>query len=383
MNDRLAGLQVVVVSRCSWTLYNFRRTLIHALKKGGAKVTALGGADHYADRLSADGISFAHVPVSRRGIDPIGDLRLLSRLTRLFSRQRPSIVHSFTIKPVVYGTIAAALARVPVRVVTITGLGHAFTSGSGLLRVIARGLYKISLRFAQVVFFQNSEDRDLFFKLKLVDPAKAHLVPGSGVDLEKFHVVPLPSATGSMPVFIMLSRLIREKGVAEFLAAAKITKQRVPSARFILLGGIDSRNPTALSAADVEQLRTSQDVEWIDEVADVRPYLQRADVVVLPSYREGLPRALLEGAAMGRALIATDVPGCRSVVIDKQTGLLVSPASSDALSAAMLKLTQDPSTLVAMGANARKFVESNFDERLVIERTIAEYRRAAAAKGVL
>jgi len=378
--DRLRGRHIVVMSRCSWTLFNFRSSLIGALRTAGASVLALGAAGGGFDaRLRAAGIEFRHVPISRRSLNPLADALLFISLLTTFRRVRPALVHAFTIKPAVFGTLAAAAAGVPVRVVTITGLGHAFISGSTLLRRVVIALYRLALPRAQRVFFQNADDRALFISLGLVAAERSELVAGSGVDLKHFAVATLPYQAGAAPSFLMIARLLKEKGVREYLQAASTVKAEHPEVTFRLLGGVDPRNPSALQPDEVAALRASAAVEWVDEVADVRPYIAAADIVVLPSYREGLPRTLLEASAMGRALIATDVEGCREVVLDSRNGYLVPAGDAQALAAAMRRMIQNPSAIAAMGANARAQAEARFDERQVLSRTLAAYEELLAS----
>jgi len=355
-------------------MHNFRLPLIRELQAQGFDVTAIGsGGDGYDTRLLEAGVDFRPVPISRRGLAPLMDLLLLVRLVLFFRRERPQVFHAFTIKPAIYGTLAAALAGVPVRVVTITGLGHAFTTASGALRRVVEILYRAALRRATRVYFQNSDDRAEFLARGLVSEEKTRLIAGSGVDTRKFAVEPLPSITGAPLTFLMVARLIREKGVLEYLAAAKSVRASNPQIGFTLLGGLDTRNPSGLTKEEVETLTAKGDVRWFDEVSDVRPHLAACDVLILPSYREGMPRAVLEAAAMGRAAIVTDVPGCRDAVESGVTGLIVPAMDSQALAAGMLELAATPSRAAEMGAAARRRVEAKFDEHGVIKQTIAAY----------
>jgi glycosyltransferase involved in cell wall biosynthesis len=379
----IAGMRITVISRCAKTLYLFRRNLVHRIGAAGAEVETLGAElDGFGTRLRAEGLSFEPIPVAMRGVAPITDLRLLISLWWRFRRRRPHVVHSFTIKPAIFGTLAASLAGVPVRVVTITGLGYAFTSaGRGLNRLVI-ALYRRALARAHRVYFQNADDRQLFLSMGLIDEARAHLSAGTGVDLERFVPAPLPGAVGAT-TFCMISRLLGEKGVREYLEAAARIRRDFPDAAFTLVGGTDTRNPTALGDAEVAALREPGGaVRWVGEVDDVRPEIARADVVVLPSYREGLPRSLLEGSAMGRAVIASDVPGCRQVVRDGISGLLVPPADAAALESAMRQLLADPARIARMGAAGREFVAGNFDELSVIRQTLAGYAELGQADRV-
>jgi glycosyltransferase involved in cell wall biosynthesis len=371
----LSHKKVMVISRCAWTLFNFRISLLQAIAAVPAQAIALGaGGDGYDGRLREQGVDFRAVPVAKRGMNPLADLHLLAALVGMMRRERPDVVHCFTIKPAIYGTVAAWICRVPVRVVTITGLGHIFTSAPGLTRRLVIGLYTLALRCADLVYFQNREDRDFFVHSGIVAAAKTQVCAGSGVDTRRFAPAgPPPSRPG--PRFLMIARLIREKGIAEYLDAAATVKRQYPDVQFAVLGAADPRNPTALSARELETLRRSDVVTWLGETDDVRPHIAQADVLVLPSYREGLPRTLIEGGAMGRPAIATDVVGCRDVVVHGETGLLVPPMNAEALAAAMLDLIKDPRRRVAMGAAARRQVLARFDERSVIDMTLEDYRR--------
>jgi len=380
--DNLTGARVFIVSRCAQTLHRFRSALLLALGARGARAQGLGAAgEGYEDRLRGAGIDFRHVDVSLKGVDPMADMRLYFQLLQLFRAEKPAVVHAFTIKPAIYATLAAARAGVPARVVTITGLGHAFTTARAPVRLVVEFLYRRALARATHVFFQNADDRALFVGRGLVDASKVRMVPGSGVDLTKFAVRPLPGAGGARPSFLMIGRLLVEKGVREYVAAAREVRARYPEARFALIGGSDPRNPSALPEAELAAMRAAGGIEWIGEVSDVRPYIEAADVVVLPSYREGLPRALLEGAAMGRALIATDAPGCRDVVQPGINGYLVPVADGHALAAAMLRYLENPALVGAHGAESRRIAEQGFDEGVVISRFISAYQDALSAVG--
>jgi glycosyltransferase involved in cell wall biosynthesis len=377
----VAGARIVVMSRCARTLFTFRRTLIHALIDRGAQLQTLGAAgEGFEARLESEGIPFRSVPVARRGISPLADLALLVRLVRIFRRERLQLLHAFTIKPAIFGTLAAAWAGVPIRIVTITGLGYAFTTAPAPLRFLVELLYRVALRRAHVVFFQNADDRELFIGRGLVEPSRTQLVSGSGVDLERFAVRPLPRGADGVVTVLMIARLLREKGVLEYLEAARTLKQIEPRVRLRLLGGTDPRNPSSLDPQQLRELRASPDLTCIEEVDDVRPHIESADIVVLPSYREGLPRALLEAAAMGRPLVATAVAGCRDVVEDGLNGYLVPVADAQALAMAVAKLASDPQRMATMGRHSRRRAEQRFDERLVIHRTLKTYEELLRSK---
>lgn len=367
--------RVAVLSRCAWTMYNFRRHFIRSLVANGVEtITAGAGGDGYEARVEALGVPFVSLPLSTRHASPLEELRLFLAFYRLFRKTRPQVVHAFTIKPVIFGTLAAAVAGVPVRVATITGLGHVFTSAGFLVRVLSRGLYRLALHFAHCVYFQNPVDRDVFLEYKLVSPGKVRMIAGSGVDTESFVPQALKRTTPGL-TFLMLARVLREKGVCEFFEAANLVLSVAPQVRIKLVGGIDLRNPTSLTEAEAHRMASESGVIWVGQVDDVRPYLAEADVVVLPSYREGTPMSLLEAAAMAKPIIATDVPGCTEVVKHGVNGYLVRARDSQGLAEGMLKCVSDPERLHEMGMAGRRIVENKFDANRISSQMFDDYNR--------
>ncbi len=369
--------KILLVSRCAWTLYNFRAGQIRALLDIGDKVVGGGaGGDGYEEKIRALGIPFHPLPVDRKGTRVLSDLFLIRALWRWYRRERPDIVHHFTIKPVIYGSIAARLAGVPWIVNTITGLGHVFIEERKGLRTVVEPLYRLALSCAHFNFFQNQDDFNLFQRRKLVRPTQAGLLAGSGVDLDHFSPYHLPENGSGNPfgVFLFMGRLLREKGIYEFVEAARRVKKEFPESRFQLLGGRDERNPTVIPRQDLEAWQVEGVISWLGETDDVRPFLARADVVVLPSYREGLSRSLLEAAAMEKPLIATDVPGCREVVENGRNGLLVPWKNSQALAEAMLWMIRHRTSWAVMGRASREKVMASFDEKKVLNEIIKCYR---------
>jgi len=368
--------KILLVSRCAWTLYNFRAGLMRALKSAGHLVIGGGAAgDGYEPRIEHLGVPFVGLPVDKKGVNPKADLHLMWALYRWYGRERPEIVHHFTIKPVIYGSIAARLARVPKIVNTITGMGSVFAEEEKTrLRTLVEWMYRISVPLAHFTFFQNRDDLAFFVEHHFLDPARTGLLPGSGVDCEFFK--PFPEMTRgkeAWPTFLMVSRLLRHKGVYDFVEAASMVKKRFPHVRFQLLGGRDERNPTVVPEADVSRWQAEGFVHWLGEVSDVRPALNRADVVVLPSYAEGIPRSLLEAAAMCKPIITTDTRGCRDTVEQGVNGLLVAARDPEALAGAMIAMIEAPELRERMGREGRRKVECEFDEKLVIERILKTY----------
>jgi glycosyltransferase involved in cell wall biosynthesis len=369
--------KILLVSRCAWTLYNFRRGQMCALQADGATVIGAGaGGDGFESRIEALGIPFVSLPVDKRALNPLADLKLLWRLYRWYRQERPDIVHHFTIKPVIYGSIAARLAGVPRTVNTVTGLGFVFSEGAKpWLRRLVEAQYRVALARVHYTFFQNHEDRDLFLKQGLVAPDKTGLLPGSGVDTQHF-LPPTAGVQAETVTFLMVARLLKDKGVYEFVEAARLVRAQAPNTRFQLLGGRDERNPRVVPKEHLDQWQQEGVVEWLGETSDVRGAMGSADAVVLPSfYREGTPRSLLEAAAMGRAIITTDSVGCREAVEDGVTGLLIPIKDSNALAAAMLRLASDPQVRNAMGEAGRAKMLREFDERLVIQKIKQVYAK--------
>ena len=355
-----ASGRVVVAANASWNIANYRGGLIRALKAHGYEpiVVAPNDAAGAAGLAKLD-VEHIVVRVNRSGLNPFADLRLLLEYHRILKRLRPAAYLGFTIKPNIYGCLAARLTGVPA-IANISGLGTTFIT-RGPLRFLAAGLYRRALSEA-AVFFQNPDDRALFIERRLVDPDRTRLVPGSGIDLD--HFVPSPLPQGAI-VLLFIGRLLGDKGVRELAEAAARLRAGHPDVRIQMLGPIDEDNRTAISRGEVETWRDA--VEYVGETDDVRPFIERATAIVLPSYREGLPRSLLEAGAMGRPLIATDVPGCREVVDDGGNGFLCEARDPESLAGCLKKFVElAPAQRAAMGAESRRIVAERFGEDLVI-----------------
>lgn len=372
--------KVSLVSRCAWTLYNFRSGLMRELVKNGNTVIGGGAAgDGFEPKIEAMGVKFNALPVDKKGINPRADVKLFWALYRWYRQEQPDIVHHFTIKPVIYGSVAARMAMIPKIVNTVTGLGYVFTDEKiTWLRRLVVGLYRLSLNCADFTFFQNQDDYDFFLSRGLIKKSGTALLPGSGVDCEHFSpLAGLSPLKKSQPTYLMVSRLLKDKGVYEFVEAACRVKVRHPKARFQLLGRRDVRNPNVVPESDLKRWDKEGLVSWLGEVSDVRPIIAESDVVVLPSYREGTPRALLEAAAMAKPIITTDAVGCREVVDDKINGLLVPIKDSSSLAQAMERMISDPEMRKRMGKAGREKVEREFDEKIVIQKILKTYDAGA------
>ncbi len=367
-------LRTIVLSiNTSWNIVNFRRNLIERLQREGFDVVAVAPRDAYSDALVAMGVRFFPIDIDSKGLSPLRDVRLAAQYFRILKRERPVALLGWTIKPNVYGSLAAHALNIPV-INNISGLGTAFIKVGLLTRLVQR-LYRAALSRSATVFFQNHHDRDLFVAQRLVSPLRTALLPGSGIDLTQF--VPDPAGEATTPTFLMVARLLRDKGVVEFADAARIVRAQRPDVRFELLGFLDVQNRTAINREMVEQWEREDVLHYLGETKDVRPHLARATAVVLPSYREGMPRSLLEAAAMGRPLIATDVPGCTEIARDRDNALLCRVRDTDSLAEAMLAmLALTSADRAAMGARSRQIAEQEFNVLLVETRYLDAIARA-------
>jgi glycosyltransferase involved in cell wall biosynthesis len=302
------------------------------------------------------------IDVDRSSLNPLGDLRLLATYRKLLKRLRPAAYLGYTIKPNIYGARAAGALGIPA-IPNVSGLGTAFMRPGPLQQIVTR-LYRWGFRKAPIVFFQNGEDRQLFVDRRIVPVERTRVVPGSGVDLGRFAPAPVPEGP---PVFLLIARLLRDKGVVEFVDAARSLRAVLPGARFQLLGPIDEANRSAIPRAQVEAWAREGVIDYLGTTDDVRPFIAAASAVVLPSYREGLPRSLLEAAAMERPLIAADAPGCRALVDDGVDGFLCRVKDARSLASAMRRFAELPvAARAAMGEAARRKVQERVSENLVV-----------------
>lgn len=357
--------KIGVVGNSAWNIYNFRQNLIKHLLAEGYDIVAIAPDDGYGEHLKKFGCQYQSVYMQPKGNNPLKDLRFANELYRSYRHYQLDAVLQFTIKPNIYGTFAAKLAGIPC-INNVTGLGTVFLHNNVTTK-IAKALYKIAFRFPYRIFFQNQDDLSLFLSLKLAKKEKTTLIPGSGVDLEKFS--PSSSFVRNSPfVFLMIARLLYDKGVVEYVEAAKLLQAAGIPCICKILGSIETDAGLGVTQTQVNQWINEKLVEHVGRVEDVRPYIAQADVVVLPSYREGTPRSLLEAASMAKPLIATDVPGCREVVKDGYNGFLCEAQSAKDLADKMKKMYFLPNEqLAAMGENSRKYMQEKFDQKIVFQ----------------
>ncbi len=349
-----------------WNVSNFRLRLIESIEAEGHRVTVVGPPNPALEiRLQTSSRRIVTVPMRKEGTRPWEEGALLARLLGVMKRERPDVLLTFTPKPNIYGAIAASLLRIPA-LPNVSGLGTAFIQG-GVLRHVVSVLYALAFRRVPRVFFQNEEDRRLFIRSRMVRSEQAIVLPGSGVDLAYFR-----PRSGRSPDsatrFLFVGRLLGDKGVRELVEASRLIRARYPHVRSQLLGFVDAENRTAITRAELDSWVAEGAIEYLGTAEDVRPHLAAADAVVLPSYREGLPRSLLEAAAMAKPLIATNVPGNRSLVEDGVNGLLCKARSAASLAEAMERFIFLPmADRDALGQRAREKVVEGFSEAKVIQ----------------
>lgn len=360
-------MKVIIALNTAWNLVNFRAGLIRALVAKGYEVVAVAPNDEYAPRLAELGCRFVALPMDNKGTHPGHDLLLFFRFLNLLRRERPDVFLGYTVKPNVYGSLAAHVLGIPV-VNNIAGLGAVFIRDNWLTRLV-RQLYKTALSRSRHVFFQNDEDMRLFVEQGLAASDKVSRLPGSGVDLSTFGYAPMQPLENRTFHFLLVARLLWDKGVGEYVEAARMVRRKYPMAKFQLLGFLDVKNPTAVSSAQMDVWVEEGVVEYLGVADDVKPYLVAADCVVLPSYREGVPRSLLEAAAMGRPVVTSDAVGCRDAVDDGVNGLLCRVGdASDLADKLLCMIAMHPEDRELMGQAGRRKMELEFDEKIVIRR---------------
>ncbi|MBL0740070.1 glycosyltransferase family 4 protein [Chryseolinea lacunae] len=361
-------MRIAIVLNTSWNIYNFRMNFVRALQAQGHEVHTIAPEDDYTPLLRQAGCVHHKVKMDSRGANPIKDSLLVAELYMIYRKVRPDIILHYTIKPNVYGTLAASLLRIPV-INNVCGLGTVFLKDN-LVSAVAIFLYRISFRFANKVFFQNPDDLKLFLDKKLV-PAKAvDILPGSGIDLKHFQ--PVPFKRNEKFTFLLISRLITDKGVIEFIDAVRKLKSKGVNARFQVLGAKDPEHKRGIKLDVIQEWIDSGTIEYLGTTNDVRSFINDADCVVLPSYREGTPRTLLEAASSSKPIIATDVPGCNHVVQNDYNGFLCKLKDADDLAEKMKQMANlGDDKLQVFGQNGRIKMEAEYDESVVINKYLA------------
>lgn len=370
--------KIVISVNTAWNICNFRAGLVKSFVRQGYEVLVLAHDDEYAPRLAGLGCHFKQLPLDQHGTNASHDLALLVKYRRIFQSVRPFAYLGFTIKPNVYGSLAASSLAIPV-INNIGGLGTTFLHGAMLTQLVKQ-LYRISLRSSSRVFFQNRDDRQLFLDGGMARESVSELLPGSGVDLRHFHPLPMAAPARDGFRFLLIARMLKDKGVEEYVAAARIVRRLIPASQFQLLGGIDAENPNAIRVDQIREWEAQGLVRYLHRTDDVRPYLAQADCVVLPSYREGVPHSLLEAAASARPIIATDVVGCRDIVDDNCNGYLCRVKSAGDLAEKMIRMARlTPEQRACMGATGRAKVVREFDEDIVITKYLSAIRQIEEA----
>lgn len=366
--------RLLFVVNVDWFFLSHRLVLARAARDAGFHVTVAARDTGRGDEIRREGLDFVPLRLSRDGTHIGAEIAAVQSLASLYGRLRPDIAHHVTIKPVLYGSLAARLHPRMAVVNAISGLGYVFsTQGRRMVRTAARTAYRLALSGSRTrTIFQNPEDRDEFVGKRLVDESRTVLIRGSGVDPSRFIPAPEPAAE---PVVMLASRMLWEKGVGEFVEAARALAARGVRARFVLVGRADRDNPTGVPEAQLHEWQSEGVVEWWGERSDMPQVLSQATVVALPSfYKEGLPKILLEAAAAGRPIVATDIPGCREIVLPDHNGLLIPPRDAEALAAAVERLLADPELRARMAMAGRALVEAEFTEARVVGQTLALYR---------
>lgn len=348
-----------------------RAGLARHLREQGHEIHVASIPGDATKRIVESGFTFHAISFSRSGRNPFGELLVLIRICRLYRTVQPDLVYQVTVKPVIYGSLAARFVGVKSVVSVISGLGYSATlpglTGKVFRRIVFF-LYRAALRHPrQRIVFHNNEDLKLFVRKRIVSAAESVVIPGSGVDMEHYRVT---EEVSGIPTAVLPARMLRDKGVVEFVEAARILRENGVQARFVLAGDVDPGNPSAISEDELRQWNRDGAIEWVGHVRDMRKLYETCHVVCLPSYREGLAKALIEAAACGRPVISTRVPGCRDAVLDGETGLLVAPRDSRQLAEGLQRLLQDTALRRDMGSKGRDFAENNFSVEHIVLATM-------------
>jgi glycosyltransferase involved in cell wall biosynthesis len=361
------GRRVCIAANTTWYVYNFRARLIRVLLDEGYSVCALSPTDEYVSKIRSLGADHVHLELDNAGTNAFREILSIARIAGVLGNIQPDLLLTYTPKVNIYMSLSARRMGIPV-IANVSGLGRAFTAG-GWMKFIARRLYKLAFSHPSTVFFQNQDDLIEFVGGKLVESSKAKRLPGSGVDVDRFQPNAMPSIRNAF-VFLLAARMLWDKGIADFVAAARLVKLSFPTTEFQLLGFLDVDNPSAVPRSEIERWQAEGIVRYLGATDNIEAFYANADCVVLPSYyREGVPRSLLEAASSGIPIITTDMPGCRDTLDDGVNGLICRPRDPHDLATCMIRmLSLSPAERDAMGNAGRQKMIEEFDERIVIER---------------
>jgi len=369
---------IVLFANTTWYLYNFRLQLAKDLRDRGYSVVLASPYDEYVEKVEAEGFQWERFEISRRGMNPWKELNSIRHIFSEYRRIKPNLVCQFTLKSVIYGSIAARLSGVPAVLNAVTGLGYLYSNYSvsaWFQRVVMLGMSHYALRHPNsLTLFQNEEDQQEFINRGVIDKSNTDVIPGSGVDPKLYKIVPEQEEFTEMKVtrVLMVSRMLWDKGVGEIIEAAKILREEGAPIRIILAGAVDEGNPRSVPAAELQAWEEEGLIEWLGFVDNIPDLLQQSDLVILPSkYREGVPRSLIEAAAAGKPIITTNVPGCTDIVQDGYNGVIIQPGDAKALAEAIRELAADRMLQVQMGAAGQEVVRSTFSVESVNKRIIA------------
>jgi glycosyltransferase involved in cell wall biosynthesis len=373
----LAGARIALFGNTDWYLYNFRLSLARRIRDEGGHLLLLSPPGGYGEKLREMGFDWRPLPMERRSLNPFGEAALLARIAMLLRRERIDIVHGFTIKPAIYAGLAGRMAGVRGRVSAVAGMGFVFISDSlkaRMLRPVVRTMAWAAFGGDDArLIVQNPDDRAAFVDPGLVDPARVHTIPGSGVDLSRFQPSTRTRGEGEPLKVLLAARVLWDKGMAEFIEAARALKSEGRNIRFLLAGEPDPGNPATCPPESVAAWHAEGVIEHLGHVGDMPGVLADVDVVVLPSYREGLPKTLIEAAGCALPLVTTDVPGCREVVTHEVDGLLTPAREWEPLARAIARLDDDAALRRRLGEAARAKALDQFDEQIVLRRTLDVY----------
>jgi len=389
-------MKIIYSANTSWSLYNNRRAQIQSTLKQNWQVGCVCSKGPFIELIKKFGVDRIFLLRNyKKNVNLTFDLSLIFEYYRIYKQWKPEIVHQFSIKPVIYGTISARLAKVPIIINTIPGLGYVFTGTEKkrkFLRTIVLFLYRIAGKFSDFMFFQNEDDKRLLINHKIVSKNKTSVIPGSGVDTQHYSQDKINEKTVDQTkkeikyrpnqiIILMASRMLYDKGISELVECSERVKRIKPEVRFLLAGPLDPSNPAHVPFEVIEKWDKENKIEYLGRRSDIRELIGLSDIVVLPSYyREGKPRFLLEAASMGKPIITTDVPGCRDIVENGENGILVPIKDVESLFNAVIKLINNSDMRRKMGEKSRIKAEKEFDEKIVVDQTLKVYKQLIIQK---